>query len=39
MMNSLAFGSSIPGKSAVHTANAQVKIILACALSLGVFFV
>ena len=39
MMNSLAFGSYIPGKSAVHTANAQVKIILACALSLGVFFV
>ncbi|MGN0038106.1 MAG: energy-coupling factor transporter transmembrane component T family protein [Coriobacteriales bacterium] len=39
MMNRLAFGSYIPGKSAVHKANAQVKIILACALSLGAFFV
>ncbi|MGN0073660.1 MAG: energy-coupling factor transporter transmembrane component T family protein [Coriobacteriales bacterium] len=39
MMSSLAFGSYIPGKSAIHNANAQVKIILACALSLGAFFV
>lgn len=38
-MSTLAFGSYIPGKSAVHSLNAQVKIILACAISLGAFFV
>ena len=38
-MSTLAFGSYIPGKSAVHSLNAQVKIILACAFSLGAFFV
>lgn len=39
MTTSLAFGSYVPGASAVHTARAQVKIILACAFSIGALFV
>lgn len=39
MASSLGFGTFIPGASPVHTVNAQVKIILACAFSIAVFFV
>lgn len=39
MAASLAFGSYIAASSPVHDLNAQVKIILACAFSLAVFFV
>lgn len=38
-MSTLAFGSYTPGKSVIHSMNAQVKVILACAFSVGAFFV
>ncbi|MEI3376744.1 MAG: energy-coupling factor transporter transmembrane component T [Coriobacteriales bacterium] len=39
MAQALAFGTYIPGTTPVHALNAQVKIILACAFSIGIFFV
>lgn len=39
MAQTLAFGTYIPGTSLVHTTNAQVKIVLACAFSIAVFFI
>lgn len=39
MAQALAFGTYIPGTTPVHALSAQVKIILACAFSIGIFFV
>ena len=39
MGSSLGFGAYIAGDSPVHRLNAQVKIVLACAFSIAVFFV
>lgn len=39
MTQALAFGTYIPGTSPIHALNAQVKVILACAFSIGIFFV
>lgn len=39
MPAALAFGTYIPGKSVIHSMNAQVKIILACVFSIAVFFI
>lgn len=39
MSQTFAFGTYIPQNSPVHALNAQVKIILACAFSIAVFFI
>ena len=39
MPSAFAFGTYIKGTSPLHTLNAQVKIILACAFSCAIFFV
>lgn len=39
MSQTFAFGAYVPQDSPVHALNAQVKIILACAFSIAVFFI
>lgn len=39
MAQSLEFGTYVKGESPVHAINAQVKIVLTCAFSIGIFFV
>lgn len=39
MAQRFSFGSYVPGCSPIHKANAQVKIVLACAFSVSVFFI
>ena len=39
MVSSFAFGSYVPVRSVIHALNAQVKIILACAFSICIFFI
>jgi energy-coupling factor transport system permease protein len=39
MPQTLAFGTYISGTSPIHVLNAQVKIILACAISIAIFFI
>lgn len=39
MAQSFEFGAYVQGESPVHATNAQVKIVLTCAFSIGVFFI